>query len=130
MKNSDFPLKKYGINNLFQLENIKLRNIYDIPNCCGVYIFYVDKQVFYIGKSFAIKDRILTHLKTDRFIPFLEKIRRAKIFWFRIYTREVLLIERLLINHLRPLLNIQYNLNNLMEIKEATNGRVTERDFE
>jgi hypothetical protein len=74
----------------------------------GLYKYVVDDKIIYIGKSNnSISNRIIQHAKEPKFMPYLVK---AKIYVCKLpNTTETDIMERVLINYYKPILNIVDN---------------------
>ena len=86
----------------------------------GLYKYVYNGQIIYIGKSNnSIKSRINGHKKEDKFQPFLDK---SKIYVCMLpNSTETDLMEMALINHYKPILNVQFNhpsFSNLIHFQE------------
>ncbi len=86
----------------------------------GLYKYVYDGQIIYIGKSNnSIKSRINGHKKERKFQPYLDK---AMIYFCLLpNSAETDIMEKALINHYKPILNVDLNrpgFSNLIHIEE------------
>jgi excinuclease UvrABC nuclease subunit len=84
-----------------------LKEYKDIPKCPGIYIFRLEDEYIYIGKSDSIGSRVESHVRTKKIIKNELTLEKMKIFWFKIYGREVFKVEKILIKTLKPYKNKQ-----------------------
>jgi DNA polymerase-3 subunit epsilon len=81
-----------------------------IPETCGVYLFYGDSALLYVGKSVTMKSRVLSHFQSDhrstRAMRIAQEIKRIE---YRVTSGELgaLLLESRLIKDYQPIHNRQ-----------------------
>ncbi|RFC35271.1 MAG: DNA polymerase-3 subunit epsilon [Candidatus Nitrotoga sp. SPKER] len=81
-----------------------------IPETCGVYLFYGDSALLYVGKSVSLRSRIFNHFQSDhssaKEMRIAQKIKRVE---YRLTAGELgaLLLESRLIKEYQPIYNRQ-----------------------
>lgn len=81
-----------------------------IPDTCGVYLFYGESALLYVGKSVALRSRVFNHFQGDhrstKEMRIAQEIKRVE---YRITSGELgaLLLESRLIKELQPIHNRQ-----------------------
>lgn len=107
MNNISVPLERFGIKSLNKNNCLRLSKCNELPTHSGVYIFWLNDRPIYIGKASNIRGRIMCHLYSGTLCEYLNKFRWIKVFWIKNDTREVLLIEKILVKYFKPILNKQ-----------------------
>lgn len=81
-----------------------------IPDTCGVYLFYGDSALLYVGKSVSLRSRVLSHFQSDhsstKEMRIAQEIKRIE---YRLTSGELgaLLLESQLIKEFQPIYNRQ-----------------------
>jgi len=102
-----------------KFKNIDVNDIWEeyretLPEESGIYIFYLKNCCIYIGRSKNLKQRISTHLHTDKYSIIHTIFRYSKNDTFKVkfaLVRKNLILktERYCINKMKPVFNTAHN---------------------
>lgn len=100
------------------MQQVKYEDRRSLPNCSAVYVVRSETQVLYVGSSWTLRQRFVSHHRRDAFLAHNATV----IEWQECEDDEIADIERKLVRKLSPLLNIAASRPKAKKVKQKPTG--------